>query len=484
MMKKLIGAWLGLLLVGVTVQAQGPVDTAGLAQLTLGNFLRNVVENNPLSANAQLLQRQAEAQILGARGAFDPKLFADWQQKAFDGKDYFTLGESGAKWQTLWGAEVKATYNIARGGFVDPMDQLSGNSQAALGVTVPLLNGLAFDANRAGLRLALLDRTGLDAQRRAELNDLLFRGGVAYLNWSIAYYQLRVTEQALQAALLRFRGIRESFLQGDKPGVDTLETYIQYQTRLLDVNDAQINLRNALLDLQALSWFNGTPSLGVSAWNWSPEPAVSAVALPAFPLDTFLQRLDLINPELQRLQVDLQQLQVDRRLALEQFKPRLDFSYNLLGGGFNNNRPEGSSMPPGIFQAPFDNYKWGLNFSYPLLLRKERGKLNQIQVKQQLTQNKLTQKRLDTEAKIRNYYNQLDNARRQVQLSNAIVDNTSSLLRAELRKFELGESSIFLINTREQKLFETQLKLIKTQGEYSKSLLGVYWATGRLPELF
>jgi outer membrane protein TolC len=74
----------------------------------------------------------------------------------------------------------------------------------------------------------------------------------------------------------------------------------------------------------------------------------------------------------------------------------------------------------------------------------------------------------------------LENARKQVDLSSSIVNNTNGLLRAELRKFELGESSIFLINTREQKLFETQLKLIKTQGEYGKSLLAVYWAAGRL----
>jgi outer membrane protein TolC len=107
-----------------------------------------------------------------------------------------------------------------------------------------------------------------------------------------------------------------------------------------------------------------------------------------------------------------------------------------------------------------------------------------VEIKQQIVQNNLSQKRIEVENKVRNYYNQVENARKQVNLSLSIVNNTNGMLRAELRKFELGESSIFLINSREQKLFETQLKLIKTQGEFAKSVLAVYWAAGKLAGTF
>ncbi len=460
--------------------AQSQVLDSAYSILSLRTYLSEIIAENPSARNADLLSSQAAAQILGTRGAFDPKLYSDWEQKNFGGSNYYTLSESGVKVKAQWGMEFKAAYQIARGSFLDPATVLGGGSQSILGFTLPLLNGLTFDANRAGLRLALLDRDGLVAERRLQLNDLLYQSGIAYLNWSVAFQQLRVTEQALQAALIRFKSIRESYFQGDKPGVDTLETYILYQTRVLDINEAQLAFQNAVLGVQALQWRAGRSSINDFQWNYRPETVYQAVPLAALPLDSFVQRLDLINPELRNLVINLQQLQVEKRLAVEQFKPRLDVSYNLLGRGFNPNVPEGSKQPPGIFQSPLQNYKWGVNFSFPLLLRKERGKAQLVDIKQQMVQNKLSQKKVDIENKVRNYYNQLENARKQVDLSSSIVNNTNGLLRAELRKFELGESSIFLINTREQKLFETQLKLIKTQGEYGKSLLAVYWAAGRL----
>lgn len=454
------------------------------ATLSMKAYLAGIVAENPLARNADLLLGQAEAQVRGARGAFDPKLYADWEQKAFGGSSYFTVGESGVKVKSQWGVEFKAGYQVARGSYLNPMNYLNGGNQSILGLTVPLLNGLTFDANRAGLRQSLLDREGLAADRRSQLNDLIYQSGSAYINWSVAYYQLKVTEQALQAALTRFNSIRESYVQGDKPGVDTLETYILYQTRLLDLNEAQLNIQNAVLGVQSLQWIGGRPALNDFQWRWRPESVYQSMPLAVLPVDSFMQQLDLINPDLRRLAIDAQQLQVERRLAVEQYKPRLDVSYNALGRGFNPNVPEGSKFPPNIFQSPLQNYKWGINFSFPLLLRKERGKVQAVEIKQQMVQNKLSQKRIDVENKVRNYYNQVENARRQVNLSLSIVNNTNGMLSAELRKFELGESSIFLINSREQKLFETQLKLIKTQGEFAKSVLAVYWAAGKLAGTF
>ena len=46
----------------------------------------------------------------------------------------------------------------------------------------------------------------------------------------------------------------------------------------------------------------------------------------------------------------------------------------------------------------------------------------------------------------------------QQDLIKEIVSNYGRMLTAEERKFELGESSLFLINVREQKLIEASLK--------------------------
>ncbi|MEM1003393.1 MAG: TolC family protein, partial [Bacteroidota bacterium] len=54
----------------------------------------------------------------------------------------------------------------------------------------------------------------------------------------------------------------------------------------------------------------------------------------------------------------------------------------------------------------------------------------------------------------------------QNEVTNQMVTDSDRLLRAEIRKFQVGESSLFLVNTREAKLIESQLKAIKLQNKF------------------
>jgi hypothetical protein len=47
-----------------------------------------------------------------------------------------------------------------------------------------------------------------------------------------------------------------------------------------------------------------------------------------------------------------------------------------------------------------------------------------------------------------------------------MVDNYTALLSAEERKFGFGESSLFLINTRESKLIDAKLKQNEVENKY------------------
>jgi outer membrane protein TolC len=84
------------------------------------------------------------------------------------------------------------------------------------------------------------------------------------------------------------------------------------------------------------------------------------------------------------------------------------------------------------------------------------------------------------ENKINNYYNEQDNFIAQIELYEGAVQNYNTLLEAEYIKFDLGESSIFLVNSREQKLIEAQLKLIELRGKFFKTRQKLEWAAGRL----
>ena len=69
---------------------------------------------------------------------------------------------------------------------------------------------------------------------------------------------------------------------------------------------------------------------------------------------------------------------------------------------------------------------------------------------------------------------------RQIVTQEEMVTNYSTLLQAENEKFRIGESSIFLLNSREQKLIEAQLKQLKLQAQYQKMQWKLRWAMGLL----
>ena len=77
-------------------------------------------------------------------------------------------------------------------------------------------------------------------------------------------------------------------------------------------------------------------------------------------------------------------------------------------------------------------------------------------------------------------YNELLATQTQVILFQGNVENQQKLLKAEETKFSIGESSMFLVNTRETKLLESQQNLAELKAKFFKSILAIQWASGQI----
>lgn len=441
-------------------------------------FMNRVLRWHPTALQAQLLAKQAQAAEQMARGFFDPKLYSQYDQKSFDGKNYYNLSESGIKLPTGMGLEFKGAYLTAGGINLNPEEKLPDAGQAVLGFSASLARGLVIDERRAALRQARLTARLNDAERRRLLNDLAFEAVNTYWSWAAAYTETAILQQAMQLAENRYQAIVESFKQGDKPAVDTLEAFILVQSRRFEWQEARLNYRNAALQLSNYFWDeNGAISAVLDSYRpLKPEEFAPQASLAA--LSDLQSRLPQ-HPELQAYQIKTAQLEIDRKLAAEQLKPQLDLSYNALGDGARfggNGDPNGGDLQQLLFQ----NFKWGARFSMPLLLRKERGKLELVKLKMIETDLAIQQKRQNLQTKLEQYYNEVRNLEQQLSLYSDMTNNYQLLLNAENRKLELGESSIFLINTREQKLIEARLKLAKIQNTLPKYRAAIQWAAGLL----
>lgn len=440
-------------------------------------FRAQVLENHPLARQADLFRDQAAAFMQRARGGFDPKLYSDFNAKNFKDKTYFQYTEAGLKWPTWLGLELKGAYNYATGAYLNPETTLPSNGQANFGLNWTLGQGLLIDERRAALRQASIGLQQADAERAALLNELLLDAAKTYWTWVAADNTLQILTEALQQAERRNAAIRESFLQGERSAMDTLETFMQVQNRRVDVNFARVDLQNALLALQNFMWTNTRDPLPLA--QVPPPPSLvggAYTALSATALGELAQQARLQHPELRLYDAKLRSLDVERRLKNEKRKPVLDLSYYLLGEGWQFFPTTGSDGAGVLGQ----DIKWGINFSYPILNRKARGDLRITEIKMAQTDFEIRQKRQTIDNKVQQYANELNNLDAQVVLFRDITANYRNLLDAENERFNFGESSVFLVNTREQRWLDAQIKYLKLLSEYRKTEAGLQWAAGAL----
>ena len=462
------------LLCTITCFLSIPVLTAQTSPLTWNDFRNIVLQNHPAVQQADMIRESASAALLTAKGGFDLKTFADYNAKSFNQKQYFTLLESGVKLPTWLGAEIKAGYQYADGIYLNPENTLPAAGQAYFGFNWSLGQGLITDERRTSLFIA---RTGIqmaEAERNGNLANLFYEAAKTYWSWQFASRQVAVLESATAQAQNRHVALVESFRQGEKPAVDTLETWIQWQNRLTDLDFAKIDLQNAALVLNTFIWGNNGRNDNAPLPFTAPE--TDQMPPPALPTaDELVQQALPQHPDLVYYGAKATQLNYEQRLKNEKRKPVLDISYNVLGSGwqfFESPTPSG----PGVLAQ---NSKWGLHFSYPITNRKARGDWQATQIKIRQNDLQLLQKRVEVENKIRQYVNNQNNLIQQAARYQNITDSYKKLLDAEIEKFANGESSVFLVNTREQRWLDAQLKWLKLAAELRKAEAAVYWAMGQ-----
>jgi outer membrane protein TolC len=436
--------------------------------LSRRDFFDLVKKNHPIARQASLFTRQAQAELLGAKGGFDPKLYGDYEQKYFDAKNYFSLGDYGFKIPTWYGIEVKGGYNTASGVNISGENKLPSQGQAVLGVSLPLLQNLMIDDRRANLFKARQSQGLYQAERDNLMNDLAIEATKTYLKWHYYYQQMLIFQQALNIANQRFKAIKASYELGERMAMDTLESYTQVQDRIVQVNDAQLDFQEASLKLANFLWQNETAPMNFSMQFKPENMSEGPLSILASERNILLDYLSTNHPILKNYQFKMAQLEIDKRLKMEKFKPKLNFNYNILGNGFQ-------------WFSPFtDNYKWGVSFSTSTLFRAERGDVQVANIKIENTRLFRDQKTLELKNKLQTYFVETDNLLNQIRLYQDQLANNQRLLELETLRFQLGESSFFLINSRESKVIDTQIKLVKYQTDYQIARANVDWAAGRL----
>lgn len=445
----------------------------GQDTLTHEKFIWYVKKFHPIALQAKLLELKGESTIQKSRGGFDPYLYTSFDSKTFDNKEYFTLLNSGLKIPTWYGIEVKTSFNRATGGYINPENHVPQSGLLLGGVSAPLGNGLFIDKRRAQLKQAKIYNESTEWEKKQILNDLFYFATNEYWRWVQTYNQLKIYDNSVTLAKERFEAVKQNNILGDSPAIDTLEAYIQYQSRLLSKYQLEMEYLNQTQELSNYLWYEDNTPLEIT--EMIVPPTISNAYLPKkIVTDTIIKLQALLkenNPSINLYNYKLKELEIDKKLKTEMLKPKLNLNYNFLNEGLNNNI---------INQFSTLNYKWGFEFSFPIFIREQRGDLSLTKLKIQDTQYSQIEKELQIKNKAQQQINTQDILANQITLFNSATNNYFELLQAEKQKFLLGESSLFLINSREIYYIEAQNKLIDLICKFETTKSSIFWAFGVL----
>ncbi len=474
-----------LLLIFLLLAAAGPtlaqqqaaplaaVPAADTARVfSLADLADLVFANHPLVKQAALLSAEARTQVQQARGKFDPKLSSDFRRKEFAGTDYYNNWGSELK-VPLWpgGVDLKAGYDRAVGRYVNPESFTPLNGLVGVGLSVPLGQGLLIDARRATLRQAKIMQTAAEADRVKQINEVWLQAAKDYWTWYYTYQQARLISEGVALADRRFRATARRAQIGDQAPIDSVEAQITVQDRQVQAAQLQVDLQNARLVLSNYLWNATGQPVELPAYA-VPQPAPQDT-LPRAEYERLAALAAARHPTLLKLGAKISQLGVEERYRRELLKPTLNLSATLISQG---NFYRGDL--PGNYDFGWKNHKLGVDFAFPLFLRAERGKLQytRIQVLETTLERQQSQRSIGTQ--VATVYNSLQAYQRQLGLQAQTVTNQRRLLQAELQKFELGESTIFLVNARETKLIDLRLKQESLRASYEKARAELYYYAG------
>ena len=441
--------------------------------LTVTNTLNLINQFHPIAKQASLKVEFSKASLLMNRGAFDPSFYLNDNQKTVDGKNYFNYSNPEIKIPTWYGIEIKAGYENNNGYKLN--NEATAGKSSYVGISVPLLKDLLFDKRRSDLAQSKLLVNASVHEKQLMLNDLFLDGASAYWSWVFAYQKEQLFKSILINSQNRLNLIKKSFQSGDVAEVDTVEGLLQLQNLMnlqsqawSELKQEQSNLSNFLWDANQIPYNLNDNVIPDSSWL---KANIAGLKIPN--LFDLIDSAFLMHPKLSLLKFKSEALKIDKKYKTQNLLPTLRINYNFLNKGYE--------FPNEFNEKLFvNNYKAGIQFGLPIFLRQARGELKQANIKIEQNTLEFDQTKLEIENKIKKYYAELLTLQNQNLVISSSIEQAKKLVDIELEKYAIGESSLFLVNTRELKYIDVLIKSYELKAKFFKTFFALNWSKGAI----
>ena len=439
------------------------------APLLLEEVFQSTEDSHPLLLAAIQEHFIARGNVLEAHGAFDTKLTVSSKTNQFGYyKNRSSRGGVSQPIQSL-GGEFFGGYERGMGNFGPwEEDRLTlSRGEWSSGIRLPLLRNSRIDERRTDLLIARLSVELADATVRSQRLTLLEAAASTYWEWVSAGSKLGIATALLDLAEDRIAQVNELVDAGQLAEIEVAENQRAVMLRRRATVSAERDLQAARFNLSLfLRDADGNPrQVGRDQLPEFPEPE----PVPAAQVEEDLRSAFQQRPEIAGLMVQLGRNGADLRLARNQLRPELDFVTEFgRDAGLGSPTKRGSEWIAGI------------TLSSPAQRREAKGQVAIETAKQEQLMQKLLFARDRVEIEVRDAASALTLALQRLDLARAEAAIAQRLASAEMERFELGDSTLFIVNLREVAAATARIEAVNALTECHKATAAYRAATAAL----
>lgn len=418
------------------------VAVPAMAQtMAWSEFVATAVERAQEVRVAEAKVAEARAKRMAAFAAFEPRVNLSSEGKDYGNDLQYRLDRAEARVGLPGGIDLVGGAAQGTGAFINPERKTPTEGLVNLGISAPLGGALIFSdrqyewgASTRNLEIAeaKLDRT----ERKAILNAVK-----VYTFWQAQSEVQGAVDEALAVAAERLRLVREAFRLGERSEMDTLEAYLSWVDRRADAAKQANFTAGAIADVEQL--LRGADTTGVDLTGMRPQ---------SLPVVLGTSRLEASSiPELDMVNSALRRERLATTTAWAQWLPAPYVDYRMLQWG-------GSAWNP-------ESVQWKVGLTVPLFNQKARAELAGAQARLRAAQANATatQNQFDiVRVQLAQQVQALDSELKALTASETAA---YALLQQERRRFALGESTMFILASRETKYLEAVQKRTLTSAK-------------------
>ncbi|HEX8136251.1 MAG TPA: TolC family protein [Pyrinomonadaceae bacterium] len=510
------------------------VDMAEQRPLSLREALEMALANNKDIEVSRTLVRAAEFDLTAARGVYDPRLGSlSYYERSETPSSSFLSGASGAVVQSDFTgtARLEGLAPKFGGGYRVDLSaiRLTTNNQFAalnpqfptaltFNYTQPLWRGLRFDNNRRQIEVAKRNLSLTDAQFRQRTIETIAQVQRAYWDLVFALRNLQVQRDAVRDARTQLEHNRRLVAEGVLAPIDVVAADAQVSgyeqsvySALDDVSRAENNLKNLIAENRQSPF-----------WNVSIIPTDPVdLEPPAVSLRDAMESAIQNRPELKQSDVVAEINRIDQKYFREQTKPQVDLigSYGVVGlaGTLNQTtnplslsnadlrgRVNELSTLNGLTPLPapvsqpipedliggfpqsfgslaanrYNNFRVGVQLNLPLRNRTAEANLGRSLVEAHRIETQREQLEQLIQIDVRNALQQVRTAGSRLRAAAAARSASEQQYASEQRRFDAGQSTLFLVLERQTALTTARGNELRAQTDLNKAIAEFQRATG------